>query len=276
MKKNELQQEVRELVTTHLQQKKISQNKLAEMIGVSSGTISNIVNEVWERLNESMLLKIKSFFNTKEWNVIETYNYATIHLACKEAREYNKMISIIGYSGAGKTTALQYYYQKNTNTYLVTCGRSMRTKQLLSEILKALGISFLASDYEMIKLIIEELNKKESPLLIIDEASKLSPTALMYLQDIWDGIEDNAGILIAGVEYLLTNIKKGAEKNKIGMPEFYGRVSKWIYLQLPEKKEIEAICINNGLTNMELIKSMHRIGSFRLMRNVINNHLNTI
>ncbi len=46
MKKNELQQEVRELILNHLKQKKVSQNKLAEMIGVSNGTISNIVNEI--------------------------------------------------------------------------------------------------------------------------------------------------------------------------------------------------------------------------------------
>lgn len=276
MKKNELQEEVRELVITHLEQKKISQNKLAETIGVSNGTISNIVNEVWERLNESMLLKIRSFFNTKDWTIIETHNFLTVKNACNEAREFKKMISVIGYSGAGKTTALQHYYQKNANTYLVTCGRAMRTKQLLSEVLKSLGVNYLASDYEMVRMIIDELNKKESPLLIIDEASKLSPNALMYLQDIWDGIEDNGGIVIAGVEYLINNIKKGAEKNKMGMPEFYGRVSKWIYLQLPEKKEVEAICINNGLTDKDLIKSMLRIGSFRLMRNVINNHLNTI
>ena len=276
MKKNELQEEVRELVITHLEQKKISQNKLAEMIGVSNGTISNIVNEAWERLNESMLLKIRSFFNTKDWTIIETHNFLTVKNACNEAREFKKMISVIGYSGAGKTTALQHYYQKNANTYLVTCGRAMRTKQLLSEILKSLGVNYLASDYEMVRMIIDELNKKESPLLIIDEASKLSANALMYLQDIWDGIEDNGGIVIAGVEYLINNIKKGAEKNKMGMPEFYGRVSKWIYLQLPEKKEVEAICINNGLIDKDLIKSMHRIGSFRLIRNVINNHLNTI
>ena len=275
MKKNELQNEVRELIISHLQQKKISQNKLAEMIGVSGGTISNIINEVWERLNETMLLKIKGYFNVREWNIIETYNFLQVQKLCNEARTHNKMISIIGYSGAGKTTALQHYFQKNANTFLVTCGRSMRTKQLLSEILKSLGVNYLASDYEMVKMIIEELNKKENPILIIDEASKLSPTALMYLQDIWDGIEHNAGVIIAGVEYLLTNIKKGAEKNKIGMPEFYGRVSKWTYLQLPEKNEIEAICINNGLTNKELIKPMYRVGNYRAVRNVINNSLNS-
>lgn len=276
MKKTELQQEVRELLTTHLQQKKVSQNKLAEMIGVSNGTISNIVNEVWERINESMLLKVKSFFKTKNWNLITTYNFSSIHEACNEAREFKKMIGIIGYSGAGKTTALQYYYQKNAETYLVTCGRAMRTKQFLGEILKALGVNFLASDYEMVRMIIDELNKKDSPLLLIDEASKLSPNALMYLQDIWDGIEDNGGIILAGVEYLLTNIKKGAERNKIGMPEFYGRVNRWVHLQKPEKDEVDAICKSNGFTDEKAIKAMYRFSNFRFIRNVINNQLNTI
>jgi DNA transposition AAA+ family ATPase len=276
MKKNELQQEVRELVITHLQQKKISQNKLAEMVGVSNGTISNVVNEVWERLNEGMLLKIKSFFKLKNWHIIETYNFLTIQSLCKEAKEHNKMQAIVGYTGAGKTTALQHYYQVNPNTFLITCGRAMRTKQLLSEILKALGVNYLASDYEMVKMIISELNKKESPLLIIDEASKLSPNALMYLQDIWDGIEDNGGIVLAGVEYLLTNIKKGAERNKTGMPEFYGRVSRWVHLQQPEKEEVDAICKSNGFTDQKTIKAMYRFSNFRYIKNVINNHLNTI
>ena len=276
MKKNELQQEVRELIIMHTHTKKISQNKLAEMIGVSNGTISNIVNEVWERINDSMLLKIKSFFKKKDWNLITTYNFSSIHDACKEAREFKKMIGIVGYSGAGKTTALHYYYQKNTETYLVTCGRAMRTKQFLSEILKSLGVNYLASDFEMVKTIIDELNKKESPLLLIDEASKLSPNALMYLQDIWDGIEDNGGIVLAGVEYLLSNIKKGAEKNKIGMPEFYGRVSRWIHLQQPEKDEVEAICKSNGFTDEKTIKAMYRFSNFRYIKNVINNHFNTI
>lgn len=271
MKKNELQQEVRELILTHLKQKKVSQNKLAEMIGVSNGTISNIVNEIWERINETMLLKVKSFFKTKNWNLITTYNFSTIHGACNEAREYKKMIAIVGYSGAGKTTALHNYYQNNPETYLVTCGRAMRTKQFLGEILKALGVNYSASDYEMVRMIIDELNQKQSPILLIDEASKLSPTALMYLQDIWDGIEDNGAIILAGVEYLLTNIKKGAERNKIGMPEFYGRVNRWVHLQQPQKEEVNAICENNGFTDEKMIKTMYRFSNFRFIRNVILN-----
>jgi len=276
MKKIELKNEVKGLIETHLKLKQISQNKLAEMIGVSPATISNILNEFWERVKDSMLLKIRSFFNPKNWNVIETHNFTTIQNACKESRKNNRLMGVIGYTGAGKTTSMRHYYQNNVNTYLVTCGRSMRTKQFLSEILKSLGINFLASDYEMVRYIIDELNKKDQPLLIIDEASKLSPNALMYLQDIWDGIEDNAGLIIAGVEYLLTNIKKGAERNKIGMPEFYGRVSKWITLQLPSRDEVKAICTNNGIEDMQYIKEMYRLGNYRHLKNAINNHLNPI
>lgn len=274
MKKEALQQEVKELISNHLKNKKVSQNKLAEMVGVSPATISNIQNEFWERVNESMLLKIKSFFKTKGWAIIETNNFLIIQNSCRDARKRKMMTGIIGFSGAGKTTALQNYYSNNTNTFMITCARTMRTKQFLGEILKSLGVNYVASDYEMVRMIIEVMNKKDEPLLIIDEASKLSPNALMYIQDIWDGIEHNAGILLAGVEYLFDNLKKGADRNKIGMPEFYGRVSLWQHLQEPKKDEIEAICVNNGVTDISDIKSMYRLGNFRYVRNSILNLVN--
>src|SRR5690606_30098129 len=187
MQKSSLQQEVRDLIQNLLLQKKISQNRLAEMMDVSPATISNIINEYWDRVNESMLLKVKSYFKTKSWMIIETTNFTTIQEHCRKTRDRKALTAIIGYSGAGKTTSLQHYYENHANTFMVTCARTMRTKQFLGEILKSLGVNFLASDFEMVKVIIEELNKKDSPLLIIDEASKLSPNALMYLQDIWDG-----------------------------------------------------------------------------------------
>ena len=271
MKNKSLQQEVRQLITNYLDTKGVSQNELAKMIEISSATLSNIINEVWERVNETMLLKIKSFFKSSNWTIIETNNYLAVQTACKKARKRNLIIGIIGVAGAGKTTALQNYYNVTPNTFLVTCNRAMRTKQLLSEILRALGVSYLASDYEMVKMIIEVLNKKDNPLLIIDEASKLSPNALMYMQDIWDGIEDNGGVILAGVGCLFNNLKKNAERNKMGMQEFYSRVAQWQYLQAPTKKEIEAICINNGVNNPEDIKQMYRLENFRYVRNVILN-----
>ncbi len=275
MKKEQLQQKVKELVVNLLQNKEISQNKLAEMIGISPATLTNLLKERWDKFNESMLLKIYSYFTTDTWNLVETSNFATIQERCNEARNDKSLIAVVGYSGAGKTAALNHYYEKNPNTYKVICARAMRTKQFLSEILKSLGMSYLASDYEMTKTIIEELNKKQSPLLIIDEASKLSANSLMYIQDIWDGIEANGGLILAGVDYLLINTKKQADKNKVGMPEFYSRVSLWQHLVSPSNAEIRSICKANGIGNEKSIQTMYRLSNFREIRNSIKN-LNSI
>lgn len=213
--------------------------------------------------------------NTSEqatnWKLIATDNYVTVHNLCDSARQRTTLFGIIGFAGAGKTTALEVYFKNNENTYLVTCARTMKSKQFLTAILSTLDISYLASDYEMVQKIVIELNNKKDSLLIIDEASKLSPNALMYLQDILDGIEGNSGIVIAGVEYLHDNIKKSAEKSKVGMPEFFSRVAKWKKLNLPTRSEIKTICELNGLTDQDKIKDITKLTNYREVRNRIIN-----
>ena len=275
MTKEALQQEVKELIENHLEVKQISQNQFAEMIGISAATMTNVLKERWEKINSSMLNKIRNYFNTQEWVIIETENFLKIKETCNSSRLYKRMQVIVGYAGAGKTCALHKYYATNKNTYLVTCSRSVRNKQFLSQILRSLGISYLATDYEMTMRIIEELNKKDNPLLIIDEASKLSPNSIMCIQDIWDGIENNAGIVLAGVEYLLNNIKKGAEKKRMGMTEFHSRVFHWHELAEPKKEDVISLCKYNGLTNQKDIQRITRLSNFRLVRNAIHK-LNTL
>ena len=213
--------------------------------------------------------------NTSEqainWKLIVTDNFKTVQDVCISARKRNTLLGIIGFAGAGKTTALEVYQKNNENTYLVTCARAMKSKQFLVMILASLDISFLASDYEMSKKIINELNNKKGALLIIDEASKLSPIALMYLQDIFDGIEGNSSIVIAGVEYLHDNIKKSAEKSKVGMPEFFSRVAQWSELSLPTRKEIATLCEVNGITDEEIIKDIVKFTNYREVRNRVIN-----
>ena len=106
MKNEQLQQEVKQLIENYLETKKVSAKKLAEHIGVSNGTISNIMNEVWERVNDSMLLKIKSFFKVKNWVLVNTQNFLIIQEACDRARQTRVMSGIVGFAGAGKTTAI--------------------------------------------------------------------------------------------------------------------------------------------------------------------------
>lgn len=207
----------------------------------------------------------------KDWVIVGTSNFNSIQKECKRAKEQRLMIGIIGSTGAGKTTALKHFHNENPDTYLVTCSRTMKTKQLLAEILRAFGISYIASDFEMMKMIVETINRKDNILLIIDEASKLTPNALMYLQDIWDGIEENAGLVLAGVEYLYSNMKKGAERNKQGIPEFYGRITSWLELTEPTATEIKAVCQYNGIESPEKVSGISGLKNFRYVRNIILN-----
>ena len=209
--------------------------------------------------------------NKKDWIIVGTSNFESIQNECKRAKEQKLMIGIIGSTGAGKTTALRHYHDSNPDTYLITCSRTMKTKQLLAEILRAFGINYIASDFEMMRLIVDTINRKENPLIMIDEASKLTPNALMYLQDIWDGIEHNAGLILAGVEYLYTNMKKGAERNKQGIPEFYGRITSWLELTEPTSKEIKAICQYNGIDNPDEVIGITGLKNFRYVKNIIKN-----
>ncbi len=270
--KNQTQaQEVRMLIVKHIEQKQISQNELSKQLSVSSATISNIINERWDRVKDSMLLSIKGKLNPQRWQISNTANFQNIISICDESRRYKRMVSIIGFTGAGKTTALTHYYKKNANTYMVTCKKSMRPKQLFQQILLSLGINYTGTIYEIIERITEEMNSKENPLLIMDEVSKLGQINLMYLQDLWDSIEHNAGVVLAGVEYFKSNLKKAVERSKMGMPEFYGRVSIWQELFKPTKAEITSICMANGVEDTSIIQRLVRLQNFRLVHNAIQN-----
>ena len=55
-----MKNELKNLIQERISSKKVSQNELAKELGVSNGTISNILNDHWERLNESMITKLLS------------------------------------------------------------------------------------------------------------------------------------------------------------------------------------------------------------------------
>ncbi len=111
------------------------------------------------------------------------------------------------------------YYRSEKNTYLVTCGKSMTAKQLLQHLLREMGIAFHGTIHEIIERITLELNKQHDPLLIIDEAGKLSQLVMEYLHDLQNATEHNCGMVMAGVGYFKDNLKKASDNNKEGMPE---------------------------------------------------------
>lgn len=266
-----LHQEVKQLLEKRLQDKGISQNELAKNLNVSGATLSNILNDKWENIKESMFLSIRNKLNPAEWQLIETRNYREIFEMCNHARTQKMFISIVGNEGLGKTESLQAYYRQNPNTYMITCDKGMNPKQLFSQLAKEMGLPSQMPVYELKKQIINALNQQFSPLVIVDEISKVALPNLTHFQDLWDGIKSNGGLILSGAPHFFERFRQSANNRKIGMPELYSRISYQYELKQPAKTEIEAICKANGIEDRESIENAKIASNFRLLSHYINN-----
>ncbi|PKP46975.1 MAG: hypothetical protein CVT95_06275 [Bacteroidetes bacterium HGW-Bacteroidetes-12] len=262
---------IKQALNVFSKKKGMSKNELANKLGVSSATLSNIENERWEKIKDEMLLKIWNAIKGSDWQLVETSNFQTIFKTCEHAKEQHRMVGVIGATGTGKTTALNEYYICNENTFYIVCQKSTTSRVFFKQLLREMGVLFAGTLYEMIERVADELNKREQPLLLIDEAGKLSQTVLEHIHDLRNKTEHTTGILMVGVEYFKTNLETAAKKNKEGMPEFYDRIASWVELSTPRKDEIRSICEVNGITNPELVARMQKSQTFRTLSNYIGN-----
>jgi DNA-binding Xre family transcriptional regulator len=272
MKTIELQQEAKHLLNDFLAKKQVSKVKLSKKIGISHAVLTYIDQEQWEMVSDEMLLKIINALKvdrTDDFQLIKTENFNTIQSNCNDAAQRHLMLGLVGYTGAGKTTALNQYYKQTPNVYYVECKNIMNRKQFFANILKELGLNVAGTVYDMVNRIIEEFNSKENPLLIIDEAGKLSHTLILDLHDLRNATQFNLGIILSGCEYFKDNLETSVNRRKQGMPEFYSRVVDWVILSKPSKREIETILEVNGAS--DVLSTKPRFSNFREVYNAVVN-----
>lgn len=256
--------EISKLITEYLDSRDdISQNKLATMMGVSATVISFAVNKkkFSERrlISNDMWRKIESYFDaptTDHWDLFKTTNYIEIFKLCKDAQEHSRFLACIGDTGLGKTATLKAYQRETPNSFYVLCESVMTQKEFLWEITKAVGINVSGSCSTIINAITAKLIATHNPLLILDDAGKLSDSNLSMIQllyDKTDGHTRRAGLLIAGMPHLKMHIEKGIQLGKRGFSELHRRVGYWLPLIIPSKVIIAQLCKHHGIEDKEVI-----------------------
>ena len=268
--------ELKKAINDYCQKKGISKNELSVQIGINPAYLSKIENEKFDEITGEVLTKIRAAINLRTApDVFQTSDLASVFNQCEQARRYKLMTGLTGDTGMGKTTSLKAYSMRE-NVFFITVDKAMSAKRLFLSILKTMGIQFDGNVYEVVQKIADELNRLESPLLIIDEAGKLSHLMILYLHDLREYTLTNCGILLSGMPYFRWNLQKFADRQKEGCAEFLRRINTWHELKGLNRKEVEVICTENSITGdlkpyygMRFADLMNRI----LVEQTLNNKL---
>lgn len=253
--------------------KSLSQNELAKQLGISADVLISVKRNRTDRISDKMYRRLMSYFRIEEaWQLAETGNHQLITSACKDAQENKRMIGIYGNTGYGKTTSLEWYSNNTTNVFYLLAKNLWSRKDFLIRQQKALGIRQDGSLSYRMETITAKLNSLEDPLLVIDDAGKLSDNVFKLIQNIFDDCEGNAGIILAGTEEFERDFRKKVSRNKSQFPELYRRVGYWQELNEPSDNAVVSICKLNGITDTGAVKYLRdHVTNFGTLREWIRN-----
>jgi len=238
-----------------------SQNKAAKtMRGVSAATISQVLKGKWELISDDMWRNIasQSGFSTNGWTVVETRDFKLMDHVLNNAREYSGVFAVIGDAGTGKTLSVRQHAADNKRSYLVQCNEYWNRKTFMQELLKSMGRD--NSGYTVNEMMIEVvsiLKTQEKPLLIMDEADKLSDQVLYFFITLYNQLEDHCGIVLCATDHLEKRIKRGLKLNKKGYKEIFSRIGrKFFELEGLSTSDIAAVCAANGISDKAQVKEI--------------------
>lgn len=230
-----------------------SQNRAANSLkGVSAATVSQILRGNWDLIKDEMWRNIKTQINFKDngWVAVPTVNYLRLMDIMNDARANALAMGVTGNAGGGKTFALSHYAASNKRVYLMCCNEYWSRKDFMRELMGKIGKDANGRTVgEMMSTAIRELKSTDSPLLILDEADKLTDSVLLFFITLYNQLEDECGIILCATDHLSKRITDGVDANKKGYSEIWSRLGRrCIELQGVTAADITAICEANGVT----------------------------
>lgn len=236
-----------------------SQNKAANSLkNVSAATISQMLNGNWELIKDDMWRNVAAQIGYREekWEAVETSGYKRLNRMLADAQANSLVMAVTGDAGTGKTFTVKHYVQRTRQAYVLCCNEFWNRKMFLTELLAALGRDFTGYTVgEMMHEAVRTLKIQERPLLILDEADKLSDQVLYFFITLYNQLEDECGIVMCATSHLTKRIQRGIKLNKKGYNEIWSRLGrKCIELKGVSAADITAICEANGICEPDAIE----------------------
>lgn len=242
-----------------------SQNKASSSLkSVSVAVISKVLNGKYDNISDEMWRNIASQVGSRAketgWQVVETSAYQEIRYALDDAQHWRNVTWVVGEAGCGKTTAARLYTEENRDVFYILCSEDMKKGDFVREIAQKAGIRTEGHNIrEVWNLILDDIIQMERPLLIFDEADKLTEPVFHYFISMYNKLEDKCGIVFMSTDYIKRRIERGLRYRKPGYKEFYSRIGrKYFELEETTANDVYSICVANGVQDKKKIEEIIR------------------
>ena len=255
--------EIKELLAAFVAKSGSVEGASKSLRGVTERTISEILKGDRMNIEHGVWLTVGGQVGWKHQHkikIVETANSKTLILYFEMAKEAGETFAIVGAAGSGKTfTGMHYAKAKaGRNVYLIQCAEYLNKPNFLKELLKVMGRNAGGkSVYDMMEEIVSVLRTQDKPLIIMDEVDKLRPDVLSFFITLYNKLHGVCGIVWTSTDAIITKIDRGVKANKIGFNEIFSRIGRK-FIELPgiSKKEVEAFCATNDITEPEQISQV--------------------
>jgi DNA transposition AAA+ family ATPase len=239
-----------------------SRNRAAGSLkGVSAGTVSTILNGKYENISDEMFRNIAVQVGSGSisgWQIVETHVYREIDVAMSDAQQWRNVTWIVGSAGCGKTTTAQMYAREHAEVFYILCSEDMSKAEFIREIARTIGLKTDRLPIrELWDAIISALIQMEAPLMVFDEADKLTDNVFHYFISFYNRLEDKCGIIFLSTDYIKRRMDLGLRHNKQGYNEIHSRIGRKFYeLDDTTPHDIHAICVANGVSGKAKINEV--------------------
>lgn len=237
-----------------------SQNKAANALkDVSVAVISDIRNGKWERISEDMWRKIDAQLVAKgQWQIYETTAYQQMTCYLDNCKNAQLVMWVVAPAGTGKSTAAMEFRNNNKNVFILTCSEDMTKSNFIRELASTIGVrTDCLNVRETLAAIVKELVKMDRPVLIFDEADKLTDRVLYFYVSLYNLLEDKCGMMLLSTHSIKRRMELGILRQKKGYDELESRIGRqFVPLREVTSAEVAEICRVNGLQSSTSINKV--------------------
>lgn len=238
-----------------------SANRASKMLsGISNAYISNMLNGKWDMISDEAWRNVQKQVSNRSgaaWVTVDTRSSKMLSHLFHDAKMHALTFGVIGDAGSGKThTCKQWEHEEHV--MIVNCSEFMNRKTFLAELLRKMGKD--SGGYtvgEMMGQVISQVRKMDHPLIILDEADKLTDQVFYFFITLYNHLEGKCGIIIMATDFLEKRVERGLRLNKKGYKEIYSRLGrKFLEVPRPSVADQKAVITANGISDPMAINAI--------------------